>query len=233
MEIIIFAAGYGSRLGRNIPKILVQVGNKSLLEHQLSAIGSVFPDCPVRIISGFQHDLLAEFVGKLNWKLNPVTVHFNPFFETGIISTAWESQFAAKDSDILRMDGDVFISAKSLMALKNVKTSTLLLTSVYHSKKTAVAKIQENGKFNGIEITDNYQGNNEWVCIERYINDEYRKIITETISSVTLKSYFFEMVNAKLSEFDFETKYVHNVFEIDTEEDLEVCENYLRSKNDQ
>ncbi len=229
MEIVIFAAGYGSRLGRNIPKILVQVGNKSLLEHQLSAIGAVFPDCPVRIISGFQNNLLMEFVERLKWKRNPVTVHFNPFYETGIISTAWESQFATADSDILRMDGDVFISAESLKALQDVKSSTLLTTSVFHSKKTAIAKVQGNGTFNGIEIIDNYQGDNEWVCIERYINDEYRKIIRRTIRSLTLKSYYFEMINAELSEIHFETRYVQNVFEIDTQEDLDVCEKYLRS----
>ena len=230
MEILIYAAGFGSRLGKNIPKILVKVRNKSLLEHQLIAIGNVFPGCPVRIMAGYQYNILADYVKSLKWEKNPVTIHFNPFFETGIISTAWESQFAIKDRDIIRMDGDVYISPESLSALQDVPHSTILLTTVSHPKKTAIAKTDETGRFNGLEIADNYLGNNEWVCIERYVNDEYRKIVTEAIGSVTLKSYFFEMINTKIPEFQFDLKHIQDIFEIDTPEDLEVCEEYLRGK---
>ena len=66
MEIVIYAAGFGSRLGKNIPKSLVNISGKMLLEYQLDAISKNFPEAAVHIMGGFKFDLLNQKIKDLN-----------------------------------------------------------------------------------------------------------------------------------------------------------------------
>lgn len=228
MEIVIFAAGLGSRLGENKPKILVEViKGKSLLEFQLEAIGQVFPGVPVHIIGGYRYTLLKETVEKLNWKQNPVHIHFNPFYECGIIGTAWVASQKISDTDILRIDGDVYFSADTLLALKNAEKTTFLLSGVENEKTTAVAEIDSDGRLKSIDIRKNYQGPHEWICIERYLADDYNKIINNGILNLPLHAYFYQLVNMIAGELEFKTQTVKDVYEIDTCQDLTVCRDFL------
>lgn len=231
MEIVIFAAGLGSRLGENKPKILVEViKGKSLLEFQLEAIGQVFPGVPVHIIGGYRYTLLQETVEKLAWKKNPVLLHFNPFYECGIIGTAWVASQVIKGNDILRIDGDVYFSADTLNSLKDVSKTTFLLSNVENEKTTAVADIDADGCLKSIDILKNYNGPHEWICIERYLNNDYQKIINGGILHLPLNAYFYEIVNFQVEKIKMDTKIVRDVYEIDTCQDLAVCRDFLSRK---
>jgi choline kinase/phosphatidylglycerophosphate synthase len=58
VQIIILAAGLGSRLGRGLPKALVEVGGKTLLEFQMTWTRKFNPDRTI-VITGFHHDDVA------------------------------------------------------------------------------------------------------------------------------------------------------------------------------
>ncbi len=61
MKILIFAAGIGSRLALGIPKILVEVGGKTLLERHVDSLmqlGVKPPD--VTVVTGFNSDEVEE-----------------------------------------------------------------------------------------------------------------------------------------------------------------------------
>ena len=230
MEIVIFAAGLGSRLGKNIPKALVEVGGKKLIEHQLLAIGEVFPGVPVRIMAGYQYRLFKQSMQDLAWKKNPVSVHLNPFFECGILGTAWTSLFAANDPDILRIDGDVYFTKEALTPLKNIKYSTILLTEVSQHKTTAVAFFNSRKTLKEIDIVKDYCGDSEWVCIERYLNGEYQKIVQDGVENLPLDAYYYEALNMQTSKFNIKTKKIENIYEIDTVQDLQACESFLQGE---
>ena len=228
MEIVIFAAGLGSRLGENKPKILVEIINgKSLLEFQLEAISQIFPGVPVHIIGGYRYNLLQTSIEKLNWKKNPIHLHFNPFYECGIIGTAWVASTVISDTDIIRIDGDVYFSADTLDSLKNVNNTTFLLSNVENEKTTAVAEIDFEGCLKSISIVKNYIGPHEWICIERFLNDDYQKIISNGIFNCPLSSYFYELVNIQTDKIKIDTKIVNDVYEIDTYQDLTTCRDFL------
>ena len=230
MEIVIYAAGLGSRLGKNIPKALVEVGGKMLIEHQLTAIGEVFPGIPVRIMAGYQYQLFKQTIQALAWEKNPVSVHLNPFFECGILGTAWTSLFAVNDPDILRIDGDVYFTKEALIPLKNIRFSTILLTGVSHHKTTMAAFLNSRKSLKEIKIIKDYCGNSEWVCIERYLNGEYQKIVRHGVENLPLNAYYYEAMNMQTSNLTMKTRTVVNIYEIDTLQDLQVCEEYLAGK---
>ncbi len=63
MQIVILAAGLGSRLGRGVPKALVEVAGKTMLEYQMEWVKSFDPE-RVIVISGYHHDDMKSFCDK-------------------------------------------------------------------------------------------------------------------------------------------------------------------------
>src|SRR4051794_22866914 len=59
---VISVAGIGSRLGLNLPKGLVKLGEKSLLERQLELVADV-PE--VRIVIGYKEEEVVEHVRRI------------------------------------------------------------------------------------------------------------------------------------------------------------------------
>lgn len=73
-QALILAAGRGSRLGEasgDLPKCLLQVGNATLIEHQLAALGDAGVG-PVGMVIGYRADDVKEAVGmQAEYLLNP------------------------------------------------------------------------------------------------------------------------------------------------------------------
>ncbi len=194
-EIVIYAAGLGSRLGMNIPKALLQLNNKMLIDYQLDAIEKVFPDAPVHIMTGYQYEKWDLLKGHFSRRNNPVYIHRNPFYEFGIMGTAWLSLREVQSDDIIRIDGDVYFTEETLLTLAKAEESSLLVSKVTTEKTTVEAIYADADMFEKIVIRKNYIGDNEWICIERYFNNDYRDLVTEGINYLPLSAYYFESIN--------------------------------------
>jgi choline kinase len=59
MQALILVAGTGSRLNLGLPKCLVEVGGRPLLDHQLDAIEQAGAD-QVTLVLGYQHKLVED-----------------------------------------------------------------------------------------------------------------------------------------------------------------------------
>ena len=56
MKAIILAAGVGRRLGRQMPKSLIRLGNgKTILAHQLNGLLRLFRPQDITVVVGFNH----------------------------------------------------------------------------------------------------------------------------------------------------------------------------------
>ena len=67
MKALILAAGIGKRLKTNIPKILLKIGNKSLLERHLENLLSLGVK-NIGIVIGFKSNYLQNFIKTIDKK---------------------------------------------------------------------------------------------------------------------------------------------------------------------
>jgi choline kinase len=106
-HVVISAAGLGSRLGMDIPKCLIPLRGKTLIEYQLALLENV-PD--VRIVVGFKEQDVIKHVGK-RWR--NVTFARNPQYAStsNTYSLALGSKYLSEP--FIAIDGDLIIEPSS------------------------------------------------------------------------------------------------------------------------
>ncbi|HOB54411.1 MAG TPA: NTP transferase domain-containing protein [Acidobacteriota bacterium] len=104
---IISAAGLGSRLGLDMPKCLLQINHKPIIEYQLELLRTVED---VRVVVGFLEDQVIDTIKRLR---RDVVFIRNPLYRT--TSTSYSLHLATKDlqDSFLIIDGDLLINPKS------------------------------------------------------------------------------------------------------------------------
>ena len=120
MKALILAAGIGKRLKSNVPKILLKIGNKSLLERHLKNLLSLGVR-NIGIVIGYKSNQLINFIKKIDKKKN-IKIFKNSRYKLGsIVSLVCASKFFRTKGDLILMDGDVFYDNKILKKLINSK----------------------------------------------------------------------------------------------------------------
>jgi choline kinase len=113
LPILIAAAGIGSRLGMNLPKCLVEVHGRSLLERLLVDVLADEPD--VRIIVGFRAD---EVIAKARSVRKDLMFVRNPSFrDTSVRHSFWLAARHVQEPCII-VDGDMLIAPESWRAFR-------------------------------------------------------------------------------------------------------------------
>jgi len=104
VEAIILAAGRGSRLNsitEDLPKCLVEVGNQSLLDHQLDLLASAGID-QVTVVTGYCADKIeAELRGRAETVFNPVWSQTNSLFSLWLCRERIHNPFVVMNCDVL------------------------------------------------------------------------------------------------------------------------------------
>ena len=113
VSVVISTAGVGSRMGLDIPKSLIQIKGKSLIEHQLSLVSRIVE---VIVVVGFR----AKQVAREAWNTRPdaIVVLNHRYRSTG---TASSLRLGARISTerLVGLDGDVLLSKASLNTFLN------------------------------------------------------------------------------------------------------------------
>ena len=125
MRAVILAAGVGRRLGHDKPKILLEFGGRTLLEHHLAILGALGVH---DVVIGIGHEALAieRALGALGQ--TDVSTVYNPDYEQGSILTLWcvrEALMAG--GPVLLMDGDVLYDRRVLEPLVDTRHADCLL----------------------------------------------------------------------------------------------------------
>jgi choline kinase len=125
---VISAAGLGSRLGLDMPKCLLEINHKTIIEYQLELLKDVED---VRIVVGFLEE---QVIQKVRAVRNDAVFIRNPLFRT--TSSAYSLHLATKDlrDPFLIMDGDLLIEPGSFRRFLRESTGRQSLVGVTQAK---------------------------------------------------------------------------------------------------
>ena len=121
---IILAAGKGTRMNTNLPKVMQLLGGKSLIEHVINTAQEI--SNKVTVVVGHQKDLLKEHLAEID--PNIVTVNQeNQHGTAHAVKTA--SHLIQDDEKVLILYGDVpLISNNTIQSLLNSENKCTLLS---------------------------------------------------------------------------------------------------------
>ncbi len=103
LQVVILAAGMGTRLGRENPKPLTALSDgRSILERQLEGLRSVLGDeVPVTAVVGYRCELIMQAAPELTFAYNP------DFATTNTSKSLLRGLLNSRDGGVLWLNGDV------------------------------------------------------------------------------------------------------------------------------
>ena len=110
--VIISCAGVGSRLGLNIPKCLVEINNKSLLEFQLEQLQDVDV---IRVVVGYKKDLVIDKIKTIN--KNVKIIENKDYEVTGTAGSFWCAIDGTEHPYVIALDGDLIVNPIDMQKL--------------------------------------------------------------------------------------------------------------------
>jgi len=140
MKALILAAGIGKRLKANVPKILLKIGNKSLLERHVENLLNLGIK-NIGIVIGYKSNHLRNFIKKIDRKKN-IKIFKNSSYKLGsIVSLVSASNFFYIKGNLILMDGDVLYDKKILKKLFNSKKKNCLIIDKKFEKGQEPVKV--------------------------------------------------------------------------------------------
>jgi choline kinase len=103
MQVVILAAGMGTRLGRDHPKPLTPLQDgRSILQRQLDGLRSVLgPDMPITAVVGFRSEMIMQAAPDLTFAYNP------DFASTNTSKSLLRGLRSSREGGVLWLNGDV------------------------------------------------------------------------------------------------------------------------------
>ena len=124
-SIVILGDNYGYRMKSYGPLPLVEIQNKTLLEHQLESIRAVYADYEVILCCGFQSDRVYKFVKK-NLSEENIRIVENQVYEFS--NTAESARIGINNTmndSIVIIDGSLALTPTSLSSIKRHENCVL------------------------------------------------------------------------------------------------------------
>ena len=228
MKALILAAGVGKRLKANVPKILLKVGNKSLLErHYENLLNLGIKN--IGIVIGYKSNQLTNFIKKIDIKKN-IKIFRNSRYKLGsIVSLVCAGKFFYTKGDLIFMDGDVFYDKKVLKKLINSKKKNCLLIDRKFEKGEEPVKvcIKNNKIFDfGKIVNQDFDFQGESVGFFKFSNKssikllEAAKVIMKSNKNAMYEDVIQQIIKKKKVHIDFENITSLPWVEIDFKKDL-------------
>ena len=228
MKALILAAGIGKRLKANVPKILLKIGNKSLLERHVENLLNLGIK-NIGIVIGYKSNQLRNFIKKIDKEKN-IKIFKNSSYKLGsIVSLVSASNFFYTKGNLILMDGAVLYDKKILKKLFNSKKKNCLIIDKKFEKGQEPVKVCiKNNKiidFGKIVNQDfDYQG--ESVGFFKFSNKSSLKFlqqsrkIMKSNKNLMYEEAIQEIIKEKKILIDFEN--ITNIpwIEIDFKKDL-------------
>ncbi len=228
MKALILAAGIGKRLKNNIPKILLKIGSKNLLERHIENLLNLGIK-NIGIVIGYKSNQLRNFIKKIDRKKN-IKIFKNSSYKLGsIVSLVSASNFFYTKGNLILMDGDVFYDKKILKKLINSKKRNCLLIDKKFEKGQEPVKVCiKNNKIIdfGKNVNQDFDYQGESVGFFKFSNKSSLKFLQQSRKIMkSNKNLMYEeaiqkIIKEKKIRMDFENITNLPWIEIDFKKDL-------------
>lgn len=202
---VICAAGLGSRLELDMPKCLVEVGGKMIIEYLLD----VLKDVPnIRVVVGFKEEEVIKAVKSIR---KDVVFVRNPNYQT--TSNSYSLYLGSRDfaGPFLNIDGDMLISRTEFKKFENAIIENEDLIGVGHAYTEDAVFVELNDNNEVVRFSRDKISDLEWTGIAYFskikISKEGKYVYQELENKLPIRAY----------------KVV--CFEIDTPADLDYAQN--------
>jgi choline kinase len=224
---VILASGVGRRLKPltdTLPKPLIKIGNKCLLEYQIDALISQ----GIRrfiITTGHFYKKIEGFVSQVYPGLNVSFVYNEKYETTNYIYSLWKIQSQFKD-DVILLHGDLFFSSNviNLMVKSALQNAVIIKNNIPANNKDFKASINNELV---MKIAVDLTGSNTFNCLPLYkLNNLsynlWQRKIDEFIKQENVKCYAEDALNELIPKLRLHPLYIYDTLcmEIDTYEDL-------------
>lgn len=140
-QIIILAAGKGTRMGSPIPKVLIPLDDKPVISHLLEEVARVEKQEPPIVVVGFQHELVRETLGD-NF------LYALQLEQKGTAHAVLSARSLVSADNIIVLYGDMpFVSASSISQLINLHEDKQARISMFTASVPSFEG--DYGNFNG------------------------------------------------------------------------------------
>ena len=227
MKAIILAAGKATRLQpltKDTPQSLLKIGNKTILEMQLSILNKCGID-DVVVVTGYLSDKIEDFA-----KGRKIKIRFNPFYSvSGILMSLWVAKEELRDGFIM-LYSDILFEESIVKLLLNDKHDICLAIKKDCLREEAEKVCEKNNFITKIGKIDVDKPNAEFVGIAKLSKNGANLFIQEIeeIARKNLNLGFIDGIQAmidrgiKVSSCDIgKAKFI----DIDFEEDLQKAKN--------
>ena len=148
---IISAAGIGSRLELDIPKCLVTVAGRKIIDYQLENLKEIDD---IRVVVGFYEEKVIEHVSKI--RSDAIFVR-NPLYSN--TSTLQSLYLSAKylNEPILTLDGDIILEKESFRGFLNICQNAVPVVAITPSGTEDAVFVNTHLDNNGDLFVDSFQ----------------------------------------------------------------------------
>lgn len=158
MKIVVLVAGKSSRLRPltdNKHKALLEIGDKTLIEHQLEAFKEAGVD-EVIFVVGHKADLIKEKIGE-NYKGIKIKYIYNPDYSTKNIDySLYCARDEFKDENFIYLEGDLFFHSNIIKKLiKSKYDNCLCVDKDYKSSKVDTVILGKKNRAEGLVFEEN------------------------------------------------------------------------------
>ena len=241
MKALILAAGIGKRLKVSLPKILLKIGNRSLLERHYDNLLSLGVK-KIGIVVGYKSQHITKCIKEID-KKKKIKIIKNPKYKLGsIVSLVCASSFFYERGELVLMDGDVLYDKKILKKLIDTKKKdTLLIDKHFESGKEPVKVcLKKNRIYDfGKNVDNDFDLQGESVGFFKFSKKTSIKLLNESkkIKSKNKKAMYEDAIQKLIKEkkilMEFEN--ISNLpwIEIDFKKDLNLAKKNILKEIDE
>lgn len=240
MKAVILAAGIASRLRPltdRLPKCLLEIGGKSLLERTIRGlVDNGLRD--IIIVTGYLQEQIISFVGKKFPEINVSFIYNEKYASTNNIYSLWLVRKQVQHSDMILLDSDILFDPELIKTVLNAPYANCLALNAHPLCEEEMKVVtDEQGQVQEISKTcDPATAAGESIGVEK-ISADYsqalfseldRMIREEKLSHIFYEAAFQRLIPQGKNFHVIDTSHIFSM-ELDTPEDFRTASGKLPS----